>query len=111
MSKLYVITRRDLPDGAQAAQSCHGVSAFAVEYPELHKRWYDDDKNIVLVTVADEPALLELERRARAAGLSCSSFYEPDFNGQLTTIAVAGEGGERLMSGLPLTLRARKEAA
>jgi len=111
MNKLYIITRRDLPDGAQAAQSCHGVSAFAVDHPELHKRWYDDDKNIVLVTVADEPALLELEQRAMVAGLAHSRFCEPDFGGALTVIAIAGDGAERLTSGLPLTLRARKEAA
>lgn len=40
MSKLYVVTRGDLSAGAQCAQSCHALSAFAHFEPEVHRSWH-----------------------------------------------------------------------
>lgn len=39
-NKLYIVTRQDLPAGAQCAQACHGISTFAVEHPEEHSAWH-----------------------------------------------------------------------
>ncbi len=101
MDRLYVIVRSDLPHGAQLAQACHALSAFACEYPELHRAWHTGGQNLVALQVADEEALAALFERA---SVERAAFHEPDFGGALTAIALGG-GARRQVSSLGLALK------
>jgi peptidyl-tRNA hydrolase len=109
-NKLYLVTRSDLPPGAQAAQSVHAALAFAHEHQEIANAWFRDSNNIVLLAVKSEGELVRLEDRAVAAEVPCSLFKEPDFDDAVTAIAI-GPSGWRLVSSLPLALREPKRAA
>ena len=103
--KLYVITRRDLSPGRQAAQSCHALRAFVQDWPEIDQEWYETSNYLVLLSVKDEKELRDLFHRAREIGLRGSWFLEPDLNNQITAIAL--EPGNRtsdFCAHLPLTL-------
>ena len=107
MHKLFVVTRGDLPPGAIAAQSVHAGFAFAHEHQFEWRTWLLSSNNIVLLSVPDEQALLDLARRVEAAGVSLSLFREPDFDNTLTAIGI-GPAGWKLVSSLPKALRPPK---
>jgi len=105
VERLRLITRADLPAGAQAAQLAHAVVAFHAEHPELAERWRTASNTLVLLAVRDEGALAQLLVRARRAGIPAAPFHEPDIEGALTAIALApGAEARRLCRGLPLAL-------
>jgi len=111
MGRLYVVTRADLAPGAQLAQSCHAVSAFAARFPEEHRKWHTAAQNLVVLSVADEKALSDLlDSIEDAHEIECAAFFEPDFDDALTAFAVSGEAG-RLLSSLPLALRPQRVAS
>jgi peptidyl-tRNA hydrolase len=95
MSKLYLITRRDLRHGSQAAQLVHGMSQFALDYPETFESWQRSSNTVVCLAVEDENELTSLYQRAERisedteCGLPISTFREPDFNEQLTCVVLA----------------------
>jgi hypothetical protein len=65
----------------------------------------------VVLAARDESALYDLLQRARSLDLSCSCFTEPDFDDQLTAIALMGDA-KALTSSLPLALKvSQKERA
>lgn len=99
MEKLYVVVRNDLPPGLQTAQACHALREFAHRFPELDRRWFESSNNLVVLQV---PTLGDLEGLV-AIGSLVAPFYEPDLGGELTAAAF-GDG--RLLSSLPLALRA-----
>lgn len=103
--KLYVVVRADLPPGAQVAQSCHALRLFTHEHPEIDRQWYEESNNLVCLQVDDEPALLALADRIESSGVAVSRFHEPDYANECTALAIAPTGA-RLVSNLPLTLRA-----
>lgn len=103
--KLYVIVRSDLPAGAQLAQACHGLRAFVAEHPAVDRAWYETSNNLVALQVPDEHALIALADRAAEDGIPHALFLEPDFDNEATAIAL-GPTGRRLVSSLPLALRA-----
>ncbi len=105
MQKLYIVVRRDLAPGAQCAQACHAMSAFADAFPDAHRQWHRDGQNLVVVTVADETELAQLETKARGLALEFAAFHEPDFADEMTAVALAGDA-RALVSSLPLALRA-----
>ncbi len=100
--KLYLVTRADLPPGLRAAQLCHAMREFAEAHPEVERAWYRDSNNLVLLEVADEPALVEL---ARAAGELVAVNREPDLGGAVTSVALM-PAARGLVRELPLALRA-----
>lgn len=102
--KQYIVTRSDLPPGAQAVQSCHVMKRFTVEHPE-----FADVENLALLTVPDEPALADVLAKVTDAGAKASYFREPDFDDELTAVAF-DETARRLVSNLPCALRDRKAA-
>lgn len=109
MSKLYVVTRSDLPAGAQLAQSVHAAFAFSSFYPEVARTWHERSNNLVVLAVATEAALLALLDLAPAPAVA---FREPDLAYQLTAIAIGpSDAAARLLSSLPLALRAPRAAA
>jgi peptidyl-tRNA hydrolase len=109
MDRLYVVVRADLEPGAQLAQSCHALSAFAHQYRAQHDAWQVGEQNLVVLSVPNENALGELLRAALTLGLRSSAFHEPDFGNELTAVAFEGSVA-RLVSSLPLALRAPRAA-
>src|SRR5690348_12155698 len=103
--KLYIITRRDLSPGYQAAQSCHALRAFAADWPEIDRQWYEISNYLVLLSVEDETTLRELFTRAKEIGIKCSWFKEPDLDNQITAITLEpGDKSSKFCARLPLTL-------
>lgn len=102
-SKVYVVTRDDLPAGQQAVQSCHALAEFVLEFGPLARTWQQESNTLALLSVPDE---ITLEGLARSAERRCAviRFREPDRNNELTAIALGPEG-RRLVQNLPLTLR------
>jgi peptidyl-tRNA hydrolase len=86
--KLYLVTRRDIPAGYQAVQSCHAMRQFSAEHPERDCEWFTNSNYLALVSVPDEIELMRLITAAKDHGLKCSAFREPDVGGQITAIAI-----------------------
>jgi hypothetical protein len=107
MEKLYIVTRSDLDPGLLAAQCCHALQAFNDQHPDLVRRWHPG--NLVLLAVRDAAALGELASTLTRQRHALACFHEPDVDGSLTAIAVAGTA-RRALSSLPLALRPRPTA-
>jgi hypothetical protein len=101
--RLYLVTRGDLPPGAQACQAAHAAIEFGFAFPEVTAAWRSVSSAIVLLAAADELALGRLHIDAAEAGLRTVAFYEPDFGGALTAVAIE-PAGQRLLARLPLAL-------
>jgi hypothetical protein len=111
MQKLYIITRSDLPCGAQIAQTGHAVAAFAAQHPESFKAWAQpEQRNIVCLVAPSRPELEQLLWRLKGQEARTAEFRETDLGGELTAIA-CGEEGAKLLSSLPLAGRAPRRAA
>jgi len=106
MNKLYVIVRSDLAPGLQAAQACHAMRLFVEEHKLEENEWFRFSNNIVLLQVPTKEALVELAYKAVNEDIPCSMFKEPDVNDEPTAIALLGRGAKKLVSSLPLALRA-----
>lgn len=105
MNKLYVVVRGDLSPGAQTAQACHAVSAYAVAFPEDHRDWHKQGQNLVVLQSPDRHKLGELCSVIEGGHeIATSPFYEPDLNGELTAFAVS-DLAAKLLSQLPLAGR------
>ena len=101
--RLYIVTRVDLPLGLQAAQSAHAAFEFARDHWIPTAAWMRDSNFIVLVTVEDEAALVELVDAAHREHVEVSKNFEPDLDGELTAIVLApGAVARRLCARLPL---------
>ncbi len=92
--KLYLVTRADLRHGSQAAQLVHGMATFARHHPAIFEHWERVSNTVVCLAVADEDSLHELLIRANhlsdnaERNLAVSSFFEPDFDDQLTCVVL-----------------------
>lgn len=107
MNKLFTIVKAGLGAGAQIAQSCHAVAAFAAHHPEPFGAWaLPEQRNIVCLESRELEPLLA---RLTAAGLRCAEFRETDLGGELTAIACE-ERAARLLSSLPLAGRLPRAA-
>lgn len=104
MDRLYLVTRRDLPPGPQAVQSCHAMAAFAIEHREDFEAWYRGSNTLALVSVENERELESLADTANLRGISASDVREPDLEDQLTALALGPEG-RKICRGLTPTLR------
>lgn len=88
MTKLYLITRKDLEPGAQASQLVHAAIDYSVNYPEIIKQWHVDSNTIVLLSVANERELLKLENKVKQLNITHVCLREPDLDDQLTSISL-----------------------
>lgn len=105
--KLYVVTRSDLPPGAQCAQSCHAMRLFAEEHPHIDRYWYAKSNNLVVLAAEDEASLYAVAVAAKNAGIAVSLFREPDLDNALTAIAIEPDGA-KLTSNLPLAMKTKR---
>jgi hypothetical protein len=65
------------------------------------RAWHAGSNCLVLLSVPDEPALLDWRDRAVAAGLPVATMVEPDIGDQHTAFA-AGPTSDGLFTELPL---------
>ena len=103
---MYVVTRQDLTPGNQAAQATHAALTFAFEHPDIFRSWHETSQYLVLLAAPDEAALLGLPQRAERAGLSTSTYREPDFDDSVTAVVIEpGELTSKICANYPLALR------
>lgn len=95
--KLYIVTRSDIPPGLMLAQSVHAGRAFGGDV--------SSGENLACLEVPDESALLSLIQRAVCRDIPHTVFREPDLDGTVTSVAF-GKGARRILSNLPLALKA-----
>ena len=103
-TKLYLVTRADLPPGQQAVQAAHAMREFVACCPEVDLEWYRTSNTLAFLAVPDEDRLSALLEKARSRGCPAASFQEPDLDHELTAIALGPEG-KRFCRCLPLALR------
>lgn len=74
------------------------------------RAWHEASNNLVLVTVENEDALLDLLDECHDARLTYTYCCEPDLNDAHTALAlISSEKARRLTCDLPLALRAVRE--
>lgn len=101
--KLYLLVRKDLAPGAQAAQLVHAMRQFTHEHPDVDRVWFTGSNTVAVLSVRDETHLREVLHKAVSRGVKHSVFREPDF-GDAATAAVLEPGihSRRITSSLPL---------
>lgn len=110
MERLYIIGRADLAPGLRTAQAGHAIAAFALEHPHAMQQW--GNSYLIMLEVEDLRSLLRLSVHTRIAGLTTSSWHEPDLDDQLTAIAIAPSGASKaLCMGLPLMHSSRPHSS
>lgn len=103
--KLYIVTRRDLTPGMQAAQSVHAAFEFARTHPLITEHWMENSNNICVLAVENEIELIGLLGATKMLNLDSVAFYEPDVGNELTAIAIEPcDISQRLVSRLDLAL-------
>lgn len=85
--------------GYQAAQSLHAMTEFFLEHPDVTKDWHDNSNYIAVLAVDNEEKLIKLYQKAKARGVKCSCFYEPDMDDQLTAIVLEPGLDSKRLSG------------
>jgi len=92
--------------GLQIAQAVHAAFAFAHQRPELVGPWMHNSNYLIVVSVPDEGALMDLISEAAHRGIGRTATREPDLDDELTAVALEpGPAAARLCSSLPLALR------
>ena len=106
MQKTYIVTRRDLRPGLQAAQACHAVTDLILKYPEAAKKWRDESNFLIVLSVSSEAELCELAIELARTNMDWCRFREPDLGNELTALAVLpNDYSEAFFRNLPLALQ------
>lgn len=106
--KLYVVSRSDIPPGVRAAQFVHARWQFSQDQPAADKVWNDLGGSLVLLEVADAPALNALMESILKSGAPVAA-WKDHYNGgevQLTALAVFRHSRIDCLDDLPLAFRA-----
>lgn len=103
ISKLRVVSRRDLSLGTQALQSGHAAIDFQYQYPNIGLEWQTKSNYLVFLTVANEEELYKLIDKADSRGIKYTVFREPDIQNEITAIAFEpSDASRKLTSSCPL---------
>jgi peptidyl-tRNA hydrolase len=98
--------RADLSPGQQLAQSTHAAFEFAVDRPDITRRWRYESNFLVVVAVPDEAELKRLSYAAECLGIKMTMVAEPDYGDQLTALALEpGPLARKLCAEFPLALK------
>lgn len=99
--------RDDIPPGLQLAQVVHAALEFQHDHPEIVAAWRTSNY-VVIVSVPDEGALLDLITAAHQRGIPRTAVREPDLADEATAVALAPvPEAARLCACLPLALKGR----
>jgi hypothetical protein len=86
----------------------HAAFSFHRDHPDLTASWLCRSNYLVIVSVPDEGALLDLISAASARGIGRTAVREPDLKDEATAVALApGREAARLCATLPLALKER----
>jgi len=111
--RLYVVGRRDLSVGSQAAQTGHALAELCVRQRDGGLMdWADNHKTLIIVSVKDEDELRALSKALNSAGVRVQPFFEPDMDDQMTAIAVHPSDwvdAQKKLSTLPLLGKERHD--
>lgn len=103
-TKLFIVLRADMPPGAMVCQAVHAARQYAEDHPFIESQWWRQS-NTLAVLEAPVEELHEMEAAARARGITCSRFVEPDWAPEGTVTAlVLGPDGKSLTRDLKLAL-------
>jgi peptidyl-tRNA hydrolase len=103
---MYVIVNASLSPGNQLAQAVHAAFEFGYEHPNLTDTWVQESNYLVVLAAPDEESLLLLTKKADEVDLPYTITREPDFNDQVTAIALApGLRAQKICAQLPLALK------
>jgi hypothetical protein len=97
MSKLYILTRRDLSRSQRAVQAGHAVAEWLL-HNNSNKNWTNG--TLVYLAVRNEQELNSWIGDLESKQISFVSFKEPDRNYETTAIAILGNS--ELFKSLPL---------
>ena len=101
MDRFRIVVDASLEGGAIAAQTGHGVTAFAVAHPEAFRAWHTGS-NIIAILAAPAAKLAAIADRLEREGAKIARFHEPDLGGKLTAIALApSRAARKATSNLP----------
>jgi len=101
-----VVTRSDIKAGQQAVQAGHSAVEFQHQYPDISKKWLNESKYLIYLSVPGEKELIELISKLKKFNLKHSIFKEPDLNDQITSVCIEpSEKTRKLTSSLPLMLK------
>ncbi len=96
-----MLIRKDLTPSQQAVQACHAVieahTAFNFSQLSVHP-------HLVLLEVADLPALERAKNRLQSRNIPFKEFIEPDLNHEVTALCTPPLHGaaRRVLRGFPL---------
>lgn len=95
-----------MDSGAQAAQSCHCAFSFMEEHLDIARNWMYNSNYIAILACKNEQALLSLIDKAEKKGINFSVFFEPDFDNEITAVALEpGKMSKKLCSSFRLALK------
>lgn len=101
-ARMYVIVDKKLSSGAKAAQAGHALMNYSYYHPEVTARWQDEG-NVLIILQTDRGSLQFFYDFLFAEDFPSGVFFEPDFNYDLTAVAVIGNSDIRpLLTGVPL---------
>lgn len=106
-TKLYMISRKDLPPGAQACQVVHVICELAHRWTYSFLEWKLTSNTIVFLSVNNEDELKKMIFEAHKKDIQVECFYEPDLDNALTAIALVPDDNpdiSELCKDLPLAL-------
>lgn len=84
----------------------HAAFHFHHDHPDLVKPWILKSNFLVIVSVPDENALLDLIKEAAMRGIVRTAVREPDIDDEATAAAFEpGSKARRLCAELPLALK------
>lgn len=94
-ARLYTVCLSRLPVGAKVAQTGHAIAEYAEARPDAFLAWKRDGQYLVCLQAEQlEPIISRLQ----AKGFDPVLFHEPDFDNELTAIAIEGSAGRWLSS-------------
>jgi peptidyl-tRNA hydrolase len=75
-SKLFIVTRSDMPAGHQCVQTALALTTFATQHPVSWLRWYLGGRNLVVLSVANADELYDAFYAAETADKTTTLHFE-----------------------------------
>lgn len=97
---LYVVTRRDLPTGKAVAQIVH--AAMLLQDTARYFDGADLPQTVIILSVEDQGALLDLNEQLDRENLFVEIFVEPDLDHEFTALAAVASTLHPMLGDLPL---------
>jgi hypothetical protein len=88
--KMYVLVRLDLSTQYGLVQASHALAQYALELPDLFKIW--NNSTLVCLGVRNLIDMKTWDEKLSLMDKSYKCFFEPDLEGQLTSIACFDTG-------------------